>query len=614
MGASRISVRRRQLLAVLLAAFGGVAEFAGASQANSQSQQNKTPVPRQPAAQPAAQPGSARATVWVNTASGYYHRPDSRHYGKTKRGKYMLEDDAIRAGFPSCAELIRSPRSCRSPASPGENAMLKKSFRLLLVSPSFSPAASCCAPKPHRNPALPPNRMTRAIPPLRRRKRRRPPTIPRPPILPRQVRTLPPRRSPRRPRRAMTPAIPLRPTVSDTSTKKKKSKKSTRRTPISRNPPTILPTPLRRKRNPVRSKSADANSSDTAQADNSPTPRPKKKSKQEEHRRLAPTPLRLTIPPTPPRRKSLPSPKRAMRILRTPRRPTILGDTSTKKKKSKKSADADQSQSADSSATSDSSTKKKSSKSKKSDSADSSTAAASSSPGNIIESAARGKIRTGADAHQRSRPRPAAPLVRSSEPPRSQPSRPPPPANSNGQVWVNTDSGVYHKPGTRWYGKTKEGKYMTRRRRQESRLSRRRKRIVRLTRHDAGFCSNQQLAANADSSSDKGERTMNKQLHRRCWWHVVAIFGVSLGVAQPQAKKSTPAAAPQASPRLPPICWTSTAPPRISSTRCRASARSIRRRSSTAVRTPRRPISFARRSFRRRPTTRSPARSSRSRT
>jgi hypothetical protein len=29
------------------------------------------------------------------------------------------------------------------------------------------------------------------------------------------------------------------------------------------------------------------------------------------------------------------------------------------------------------------------------------------------------------------------------------------PANSNGLVWVNTDSGVYHEPGTQWYGKTK---------------------------------------------------------------------------------------------------------------------------------------------------------------
>ena len=34
-------------------------------------------------------------------------------------------------------------------------------------------------------------------------------------------------------------------------------------------------------------------------------------------------------------------------------------------------------------------------------------------------------------------------------------------ANPSVTVWVNTKSGVYHCPNTRWYGNTKNGKYMT---------------------------------------------------------------------------------------------------------------------------------------------------------
>jgi hypothetical protein len=33
-------------------------------------------------------------------------------------------------------------------------------------------------------------------------------------------------------------------------------------------------------------------------------------------------------------------------------------------------------------------------------------------------------------------------------------------AKAGGKVWVNLDSGIYHKSG-RWYGKTKNGKFMT---------------------------------------------------------------------------------------------------------------------------------------------------------
>ncbi len=33
-------------------------------------------------------------------------------------------------------------------------------------------------------------------------------------------------------------------------------------------------------------------------------------------------------------------------------------------------------------------------------------------------------------------------------------------AKASGKVWVNLDSGLYHKGG-RWYGKTKNGKFMT---------------------------------------------------------------------------------------------------------------------------------------------------------
>ncbi len=39
--------------------------------------------------------------------------------------------------------------------------------------------------------------------------------------------------------------------------------------------------------------------------------------------------------------------------------------------------------------------------------------------------------------------------------------------NPSVKVWVNTKSGVYHCPGTRWYGNTQQGEYMTQKQAQE---------------------------------------------------------------------------------------------------------------------------------------------------
>lgn len=50
---------------------------------------------------PPAAPGVAAgaSTVWVNTASGRYHRAGSRWYGATAQGQYMSEADARAAGY-----------------------------------------------------------------------------------------------------------------------------------------------------------------------------------------------------------------------------------------------------------------------------------------------------------------------------------------------------------------------------------------------------------------------------------------------------------------------------------------------------------------------------------
>jgi len=80
-----------------------------------------------------------------------------------------------------------------------------------------------------------------------------------------------------------------------------------------------------------------------------------------------------------------------------------------------------------------------------------STAAASASP---AEKRSRKKARTETAASPAAAsPAPATPAAATNATPA--------PGGGHGLVWVNTDTHIYHKEGSRFYGKTKNGKYVS---------------------------------------------------------------------------------------------------------------------------------------------------------
>ncbi len=64
----------------------------------------KKPVESAASSPTSVQAPPAKGMVWVNTATKVFHREGDPWYGKTKHGKYMTEEDAVKAGYHESKE------------------------------------------------------------------------------------------------------------------------------------------------------------------------------------------------------------------------------------------------------------------------------------------------------------------------------------------------------------------------------------------------------------------------------------------------------------------------------------------------------------------------------
>ncbi len=100
-----ISASTLKKIAPLVTVSSGAASASG--KASPTATQPSPAVPSQPVPASSAKAASSSASqgvpgpgmVWVNLSSGVYHYSGSQFYGKTKNGKYMSEDDAVKAGY-----------------------------------------------------------------------------------------------------------------------------------------------------------------------------------------------------------------------------------------------------------------------------------------------------------------------------------------------------------------------------------------------------------------------------------------------------------------------------------------------------------------------------------
>jgi hypothetical protein len=57
-----------------------------------------------------AQQPPVKGMVWVNLSTKVFHREGDRYYGTTKHGKFMSEDEAVKAGYREAKTAAKKPK------------------------------------------------------------------------------------------------------------------------------------------------------------------------------------------------------------------------------------------------------------------------------------------------------------------------------------------------------------------------------------------------------------------------------------------------------------------------------------------------------------------------
>jgi hypothetical protein len=65
---------------------------------------------RTPSVSTTAQQPPVKGMVWVNLSTKVFHREGDRYYGNTKNGKFMTEDEAVKAGYREAKAAAKKPK------------------------------------------------------------------------------------------------------------------------------------------------------------------------------------------------------------------------------------------------------------------------------------------------------------------------------------------------------------------------------------------------------------------------------------------------------------------------------------------------------------------------